>query len=133
MAKLTREQVKRWESKLQNGFRFDIAYFVNWGGKQIVKKIELDDRKILEAKIIYRDTDVRSRRVRPALHLQVWEQSNNPGCWHSNGMGAYIDLGEVQEKRNYNELVKLSATMSKEKIMEYTKENKVALEKETVF
>lgn len=29
MAKLTKDQVERWNSKLQNGFQFDIYHFMN--------------------------------------------------------------------------------------------------------
>ena len=43
MPSVTREQVNKWNAKLQNGFRFDIQRYVVWGEKQIKKSIELAD------------------------------------------------------------------------------------------
>ena len=37
MPSVTREQVNKWNAKLQNGFRFDIQRYVVWGEKQIKK------------------------------------------------------------------------------------------------
>lgn len=123
MAKLTKEQVKRWNSKLQNGFRFDIYHFMNWGEKQIVKKIPLEDGKILEAQILYRhvlgaDRFSDTGKVEPILHLQIWEPGSTDGMMCSHGTGVYIQVGSEQDKRKYSELEKLSASFTTEKIME---------------
>ena len=55
MPSVTREQVNKWNAKLQNGFRFDIQRYVVWGEKQIKKSIELADGRILTAEIHFRD------------------------------------------------------------------------------
>ena len=55
MPSVTREQVNKWNAKLQNGFRFDIQRYVVWGEKQIQKSIELADGRILTAEIHFRD------------------------------------------------------------------------------
>ena len=50
MPSVTREQVNKWNAKLQNGFRFDIQRYVVWGEKQIKKsKVEEIERKRREA------------------------------------------------------------------------------------
>ena len=36
MPSVTREQVNKWNAKLQNGFRFDIQRYVVWGENQEV-------------------------------------------------------------------------------------------------
>lgn len=123
MAKLTKDQVERWNSKLQNGFQFDIYHFMNWGEKQIVKKIPLEDDKILEAQILYRrvlgaDRFSDTGKVEPVLHLQVWEPGGTEGMMCSHGTGVYVQVGDEQDKRKYGELEKLSANFTTEKIME---------------
>ena len=50
------------------------------GDKQITKKIELEDGKILEATITYREPKGSYAKVlHPTLHLQLWEPANTPG------------------------------------------------------
>lgn len=134
MAKLTKEQVERWSAKLQNGFAFDVFCYMRDGDKQITKKIELEDGKILEATITYREPKGSYAKVlHPTLHLQLWEPANTPGMMCSHGIGAYIGIGNEQAKRNYNELVRLSGEITSEKISEYAKANISGLEKETIL
>ena len=35
MAKVTKEQINRWEAKLVNGFRFDLHFFLMWNDNRI--------------------------------------------------------------------------------------------------
>lgn len=120
MAKVTREQVNRWEAKLVNGFRFDLNFFLMWNDKRVKKCLKLEDGRMLEAVLEYRDITHNYAKVgvQPVLHLSVWESCGpDSGMMKSNGMGAYIEMGATQDKRKYNELVKLSAMVDDGKIM----------------
>ena len=56
--------------------------------------------------------------VRPQLHLSVWH-GGNPGMMVSHGIGAFVDITEqTYTRRNWNEIVKLTAEWTDEKIME---------------
>lgn len=37
MAKITKEQLARWNSKASNGFEFDLKYFLVWNEKRLTK------------------------------------------------------------------------------------------------
>ena len=67
--------------------------------------------------------------VQPVLHLSVWESCGpDSDMMKSNGMGAYIEMGAAQDKRKYNELVKLSAMVDDGKIMALALEKMPQLE-----
>lgn len=136
MAKVTREQVNRWEAKLVNGFRFDLCFFLTWNDKRIKKCLKLEDGRTLEAVLEYRDISRNFAKVgvQPVLHLSVWESCGpDSDLMKSNGLGAYIEMGAVQDKRKYNELVKLSAAMDDGKIMALALEKMLQLENAVVM
>lgn len=120
MASVTREQVSKWSAKLQNGFRFDIRHYVLWNEKQIKKTVELEDGRILTADLGYREERENYRPIgqQPCIRLQIWTKCENSDMMRSEGLGYTEKLGEMQTKKNYNELVKLSALMDEAKIME---------------
>lgn len=131
MAKVTREQVNRWEAKLANGFRFDLYFFMMWNDKRIKKYLKLEDGRTLEVVLEYRDITHNYAKVgvQPVLHLSVWESCGpDSDMMKSCGIGAYIEMGATQDKRKYNELAKLSATVDDGKIMALALEKMPQLE-----
>ena len=120
MPSVTREQVNKWNAKLQNGFRFDIQRYVVWGEKQIKKSIELADGRILTAEIHYRDAREGYKYIgnEACISLAIWTRCANSDMMKSEGMGYHEVLGAVQPKKSYADLVKLSAVMDEPKILE---------------
>ena len=79
MPSVTREQVNKWNAKLQNGFRFDIQRYVVWGEKQIKKSIELADGRILTAEIHFRDARDGYKYIgnEACISLAIWTRCEN--------------------------------------------------------
>lgn len=128
MARVTIEQVKNWNSKLSNGFAFDIERYVVWSEKQAVKYIKLEDGTTLGVTLMYRAIKAPNGysytgKHQPCLHLQIWHKSHTEGMMHSWGMGVTIDVGDEQDKKKWNELCKLSTVLDEQKIMELCKLN----------
>ena len=117
MATLTKKQHDLWNSKCKNGFTFDVKRYLVWSEKQIHKYIDLPNGDKLEATIYYTDEYDRYRftGVRPVLHLQLWHPDG--AFMRSSGIGKTISLGEIQEKRMFNQLCALSGTITDETIM----------------
>lgn len=126
MAKLTREQLTRWNAKLSNGFQLDLQRFAVWGEKDAVRNIKLDDGKILQAKINWREVRDGFRYtglVQPQMHLSIWTPTGN-GMLSSSGLGATIELTEKTfNKRSWNELAKFTVEWNDERIMEEAKKH----------
>lgn len=130
MAKLTRDQAIKWDKMLSGGYRFDWRYYVIWGEKRASLKIETSDDKVLEATLEYRNEWQGYRktgRQKPILHLQLWTVNPETGTGTSQGLGASVDAGEIQDKKNWKELCRLSCEYTAEKVLELAKEHAGAL------
>lgn len=119
MPKLTREQALKWDAQLSGGYHLDIQKYVVWGEKTASLKVELGGDKILEANLSYQEERVNRRytgRQKPCLHLAIWNVNRETGMGVSHGLGAFIDVGEVQTKKNWKELCRLSGEYTAEKV-----------------
>jgi len=136
MAKITREQATKWNGQLKGGFRFDVRHYAIWGEKVARRNIELDGGNILQATLEYhevRDGYRPTGEQQPVLHLQVWQPGHTEGMMVSHGMGASIQIGTKQVKRNWSELCKLSADYGDaDKIKALAAENIAALKKQEI-
>lgn len=135
MASYTREQINRWNAKLQNGFELDIKSLLNHNEKEATKYLDLPGDKRLKATLTWcevRDGYRYTGQVQPKLHLSIWHSSHS-GMMVSYGMGAFVDITEqTYARRNWNEIVKLTAAWTDDKIMETAQQHIAALKKETV-
>lgn len=119
MPKLTREQAVKWDKQLSGGYHLDIQKYVVWGEKTASLKVELGPDKILEANLSYQEERVNHHytgRQKPCLHLAIWNVNRETGMGVSHGMGAFIDVGEIQDKKNWKELCRLSGEYTEDKI-----------------
>lgn len=135
MAKLTKEQVQKWNAQLQGGFKFDVMYFLNWNQKVARRNIELANGKILQATLEYRDIRDGYRltgQVHPMLHFQIWHKGSVEGMMHSFGMGASVEIGTPQNKRNWKELCNLSGLYDDKKLLELAAANIEQLKNEFI-
>ena len=128
MASVTREQIARWNAKVANGFTFDTWFFLTHHEKRVTRLIDLDDGRKLRANVEYteeRDRFSYTGKYQPVLHLSVWTVDGE--FMRSSGLGKYIKIGSVQPKRNYNELVKLTAQFNDDEIKRLAKEHEKQL------
>ena len=57
MASITRAEVDKINGKLANGWQFDLRNFIfNQGDKAITRKIKLDDKHFITAKLYFSET-----------------------------------------------------------------------------
>ena len=134
MPSITREQARKWDAKCSNGFHFDIHYYLIHGEKEIRKYIPMPDGRKLEARLLYREEWKNYRRVgvRPTLHLSVWQDAGND-MMRSSGLGKYIDIGEITEKKNYAALCARCGEYTDTQLLALAAQHKAALAKETIF
>ena len=120
MAKITKGQYIKWDSMLSGGFRFDLQGFALRGEKNAIANIKLEDGRILQARLLYTEEREGYRytgRQIPEIHLSIWNDCGN-GMMSSRGLGKYIPIGDIQDKRNWNYLCQISATLDAEKVLE---------------
>lgn len=83
MAKLTREQLIKWNDKAQNGFTFDIQYFLIWNEKTLIKDIEQEDGTIIRFKLWYRS--------------EYETKTNSYGCKWNERTGKHIPVMKIEK------------------------------------
>jgi hypothetical protein len=126
MATLTRDQAIKWDKMLSGGYHFDVRHYVLWNEKTASLKVELSEDKILEASLSYREERQGFRatgRQKPVLHLALWNVNRETGVGTSSGLGVFLDVGEVQDKKNWKYLCQLSGEYTADKIMELATEH----------
>ena len=134
MPSITREQAARLNSQAPNNWNFDVFYYVTHGEKTITRKITLDEGKILEARLMYSENrEERPLPYRPgrtysvpaghyhiALHISIWSPSPGTECYHSYGLGQWLDMDHGRHtKRNYKDLCKIAVDLSDADILTY--------------
>ena len=121
MAKVTREQIKKWNEKLMNGFWFDLNYFLTHSEKTAVKYLNLSDGRKLQAKLEFMEEREGYTTLghRPVMHLSVWKDcEGSSGFMVTSGLGVFVKLSdEISAKRNYSLLCKLSGTVTDAEIL----------------
>lgn len=106
--RLTKEQVKTWNKKAGNDFKLDVQYAVVWGDKVLHKFINLGEKEILEARLLYMenyDADG-DRYYIPIMRFQKWHDEGE--MMSSNGYGKKINVGVAVVRRNFNRLLEYS-------------------------
>ena len=119
MAKLTLEQFKKWSSQLPEGWKFDAQYFVLWGEKRIYTDSTPNAKGVFyRLELEYKETY--TRRMDQALnkepHFSVDRYTptgeNNSFCSVVRIISG--NAGEPENKKNYNKLVKIAASLDPE-------------------
>ena len=114
MAKLTIEQVGKWNEGNKNDFQFDITYYLYHSEKTLSKHIEIDDTHILQCQIMFQSEyktnkneygctwNTETGRQIPTIHFAYSVKSG--GMLVSHGLGYLHNLGEAIDKKNYKAL-----------------------------
>ena len=129
MAKLTREQINKWNSQAKNGFQFDSRYFLIWNEKTLIKNIKMENGDIIEFKIEYDKEyekytnewkvtrNVETGRYIPMLYITHWRPTQSES-YTSSGWAKTEVLGSPENSKKYNVLCKLSETVNTDEYME---------------
>lgn len=129
MPSITREQAQKLNAQAPGNWRFDVRYYVIHGEKTLVRQIELDGGRYLEARLYYVENYERRSNEHcswnaPAghyytgLHYQIYSPSSTPGCYHSFGLGTLLNLDNGQHaKRNYKDLCALAKSVTDDWIL----------------
>lgn len=101
--KITREQLAKYESKMVNGWHFDLRGAMYGNEKQCVKDIDVSrknngNKVTLRCKLLwYRD--------RPCLHMSVYSHVSS-GLMRTDGIGKWIAVGDSVTRKNFSILQK---------------------------
>ena len=118
MPTITKVQFDRWNGQLTNGFQLDLKRFVIHGDKEARKTFDLSDGRVLEARLNYYPVYENYRVVgyQPTLDLQLWYPGHTEGMMISHGLGVQHKVGQMQQKKQYTVLCKLSGVVTDEQI-----------------
>ena len=120
MAKITREQIKKINSKCQNGWELDIQYFIFHNEKTLKKIIELDAEHYLEFKIDY------NYQNQIVLFINKFYHKLGEDYATSNGLGKKKILEETPASRkSINKLIEYTETLTDEQLMQINSETDV--------
>lgn len=120
MAKITREQIQKINSKCKNSWELDIQYFIFHNEKTLKKIIELDEEHYLEFKIDY------NYKNQIVLFINKFYHKLGEDYATSNGLGKKKMLEETPESRkNINKLIEYTETLTDEQLMQINSETDV--------
>ena len=120
MAKITREQIKKINSKCKKSWELDIQYFIFHNEKTLKKIIELDAEHYLEFKIDY------NYQNQIVLFINKFYHKLGEDYATSNGLGKKKMLEETPESRkNINKLIEYTEKLTDEILMKINNETDV--------
>ena len=120
MAKITREQIQKINSKCKNSWELDIQYFIFHNEKTLKKIIELDEEHYLEFKIDY------NYKNQIVLFINKFYHKLGEDYATSNGLGKKKMLEETPESRkNINKLIEYTEKLTDEILMKINNETDV--------
>ena len=127
MAKITVEQVKKINSKCDNGFKLDIQYFLNTNEKILYKDVNINENLKIEVNIKYYPEYENSLgynrptgNLIPSLSFRKWISEHNGSMWSSTDWGkSKIISDERPTRKNISLLQKLTKEVTDELIRDY--------------
>ena len=120
MAKITREQIQKINSKCKNGWELDIQFFIFHNEKTLKKIIELDEEHYLEFKIDY------NYKNQIVLFINKFYHQLGEDYATSNGLGKKRILEETPASRkSINKLIEYTETLADEQLMQINSETDV--------
>lgn len=121
MAKITTEQILKINRMCSNNWRFDIQYFIYHSEKTLRKQIDLNEQSYLEFTLRYNSQN------QIVLHISKFYHEKGGNYTSTSGLGKNRILEETEAKRkNVNDLIRLTKTLTDEELVEINKHTKVA-------
>ena len=129
MAKITREQLNRWNAQAKNGFRLDLNYFLTWGEKTLIKDIKQEDGYI-RFKLYYMPEyetrtneygckwNVKTGKQIPMLRIERLKPLQTEGMYQVLTVKDDVQMGEPEKTMKYSTLCKISGKIDTDKEME---------------
>ena len=130
MAKLTREQLTKWNAKAHNGFRLDIEYFLTWNEKTLIKDILLPEGDIIRFKLYYIPEyetitnsygciwNQRTGRQIPTMRVDKLVKGKTEGIYIVHTLEHDITMGDPEKTLKFAALCNISASVNTDKYME---------------
>ena len=114
MAKLTKEQVEKYNTKAGNGFKFDIYGFLMKGEKELIKTIDIDSERYIKARVHYQEIYKKNESYgfntgtgKHQIVMNVSEWTRGETADHSYGLGKTVIVDETPHvRRNFNDVLK---------------------------
>lgn len=134
MAAITREQVKKANEKMGNGFTLDVRHYVMWGEKKAHKYIDLEDGKVLECSISYHDraswqngfkTDIRM-----VITTSVWIPTTS-GCMSCSSGFRQYEHSKGYSKKMFNKIQAVTHEITDKMIFDI--DNRILQDAESIF
>lgn len=127
MAKITKTQIDGMNSKMANGFEFDLRYYLMHNEKQAHKFIKLKNGKLLEVSLTWgkefaTKEDPYGQRFNVLTGNSIieawfteWSKREN-GVLVSHGMSPHFPVSAAKSRKMFSDIQKLSKEMTTEKL-----------------
>ena len=118
MAQITKDQVNKLNSKLVNGWKFNLkSFLMHQGEKSIVKTIDIDERKFIKASLYFNERYNRyEKAIEINLNISLWTRAGDMAT--SEGLGLFRAIPYNKPRKSYADLEKLSAVIDDAYIMD---------------
>ncbi len=120
MAKITLEQVKKYNAKMGNGFCFDFRHYAIWGEKRATKSIEIGHDMILTAEIQYSDNYGWQNGFTHDIYIEIvtsiWKRDPENGVLTCGSGCRCRELPERYNKRVFSKIQELTHTITDDDI-----------------
>lgn len=120
----TLAKIQRMNDKLENGFHIDKLKYLTMNSTIPVKQIEISDNKFLQAELWFRNEYENFQQIGLSIVLNIsqYSRKNEDSLFSSYGLGHTVTMVSDLNRRNFNEMVKLSKQLTTERIIEMSEE-----------
>lgn len=113
MPSIKKEQILKINNACSNDWELDTFYYLSYGEKTLIKRIELNEESYLHFKLEYNS----SNQIK--IRIDKYNIDKATGFGVSQGQGKHKILVEIQAKRkNINSLIELTHELDNNKLME---------------
>lgn len=120
MAKITKEQMQKINSKCMNDWRLDVQYFLFHSEKTLIKHIKIDDEHYLEFRLSFNWKNQISLRISKYHHKQGDYFATSEGL----GKSKILDSAE-HTRKSINNLIEYTKTLADYELMQINAETRV--------
>ena len=113
MPSIKKEQILKINNACSNDWELDTFYYLSYGEKTLIKRIELNEESYLHFKLEYNSSN------QIEIRIDKYNIDKATGFGVSQGQGKHKILVETQSKRkNINSLIELKHELDNNKLME---------------
>jgi hypothetical protein len=123
MARVTREQVEKWNKQALNGFRLDLSMLMYHNEKDLEKIVKVDDTKHIRYRLSFWEVrkNYRFSHYVVKLNKSIWTTNREGGMATSHGLGYNVVVSEKEySKKNFKELCTISGQLPEDLETLYT-------------